>query len=258
MEKPYAGKAALITGSSRGIGRALAIQLAQGGAAVAINFRRRPQEAHEVAEEVRQRYHGQAIVCQADMEKPEEIRNMVQQAGEAFGKLDIFVANAAATAFKPLPDVKIHNIHRTMAITIDGFIVGVQEAIRWMTPGARIVAVSGFDSTYVIPRHGVLGPAKAALESLVRYWAIELSDREILVNAVCPGIVETDSAKLYTGSNWEIVQERVHKVVPLKRMATPSDVAAAIEFFCSKASSYITGQTMVVDGGLTLRSPLEF
>ncbi len=256
MDRPFQGKTVLITGASRGIGRALAILLAEGGASVAINFRRNRERAEDVARAVRE-CGGDALLCQADLEDPDEIREMVEKTGRTFGKLDIFVANAAATAFKPLEDVKLHNIHRTMAITVDGFIVAVQEVVPWMGEGGRIVAVSGFDSMRFLPRHGVLGPAKAALEALVRYWATELADRGILVNAVCPGFVETDSAKFYCGAAWDDIKERVRDVVPLGRMADPSEVADVIRFFCSPAGSYVTGQTLVVDGGLTLRSAVE-
>lgn len=251
VEQTFAGRVALITGASRGIGRAVALQLAQRGGIIAINFRKDQQAAASVARHV-EALGSTALLCRADLEDPEEVRQMVTTVGERFGHIDVLVANAAATAFKPLMEVHEHNIHRTMAITIDAFVLMVQECVRWMNTGARIVAVSGFDSVRYLPRHGVLGAAKAALEALVRYWGCELAGREITVNAVCPGMVKTDSARIYAGEKWEEMRNEAEAFVPLGRMAEPDEIAAAIRFFCSNESSYVTGQTLIVDGGLTL------
>jgi enoyl-[acyl-carrier protein] reductase III len=247
----FDGKVVLITGASRGIGRALAIQLAERGAKVVINYRKNQDEAKAVAQKICE-LGSEALLCQADMEHEEQIQSMFAEISRKYGRLDIFVANAAATAFKPLMEVKAHHIRRTFAISVDGFIFAVQQAVPLMKEGGRIVGVSGFDSIRYLQNHGVLGAAKAALEGLVRYWACELALKNINVNGVCPGYVETDSAKVYSGDNWEKNVAQWSEKIPKGRLASPDEVASVIRFFCSPSSEYVTGQTLVVDDGMTI------
>lgn len=245
-------RVALITGASRGIGRALAIKLAEKGAKVVINYRKNQEAAEQVQKQI-QDLGSEAMLCQADLGETEQITNLFAQVREVFGSLDILVANAAATAFKPLMEVRSHHIQRTFAITVEGFIQCVQHAVPLMERGGRIVAVSGFDSFRYIKHHGLLGAAKAAMENLVRYWACELAEKGINVNGVCPGYVETDSARIYSGERWEENVVTWSRRIPKGRLATPDEIADVIQFFCTPASEYVTGQTLVVDGGLTLQ-----
>lgn len=252
---PFAGKVALITGGSRGIGRATAKLLAARGADVAFTYRRQEGAAAEVAEAIR-RLGRRALPVPADLTEMEAVRRVFARVREAFGALDFFVANAAATAFKPLLAVKEHNVDKTFAITVKGFLVAAQEAVPLMEGRrGRIVAVSGIDSLGCLPRHGTLGAAKAAMEVLTRYLAAELAPRGITVNAVNPGLVETDSARFYGGDGYEAWKAQVIRATPKGRVGAPEDIARVIAFLCSEEAEWICGQTIVADGGLTLTAP---
>ena len=253
----FKGKVALITGSSRGIGRATALRFGAQGAYVAVNFRRNEAAALEVVRQI-ESYGSKAILIQADMEKPEEIRRMFQVVEESFGHLDIFVANAAATAFRPILELKDYNVTRTFQITITALVLAVQESVRLMEGrNGKVIAVSGFDSFQVLPGHGVLGPAKAALESLTRYLACELAPRGINVNSVCPGLILSDSSRMYGGADYERFERLIVEATPKKRVGTPEDIAKVITFLCSDDADWISGQTIIADGGVTLTSPYQ-
>lgn len=245
----FAGKVALITGGSRGIGRATAHLFAQRGADVAFTYRRQEEAAAEAAEGIR-RLGRRALPIPAELTEMEAVRR-------TFARVpDFFVANAAATAFKPLLEVKEHNVDKTFAITVKGFLVAAQEAVSLMEGRrGRIVAVSGIDSLGCLPRHGTLGAAKAAMETLTRYLAAELAPLGIAVNAVNPGLVETDSARFYGGDGYEGWKTRVIQATPKGRVGTPEDIAKVIAFLCSDEAEWICGQTIVADGGLTLTAP---
>lgn len=248
---------ALVTGGSRGIGRATAERFARDGAAVVINYRRNAEAAAEVVSGITSA-GGEAIAVEADLESAEAIARMFAAVRERFGRLDVLVANAAATAFRPLLESKDHNVERTYAITVTGFFRCIREAVPLMQGrSGSIVAVSGFDSMRYIPGHGVLGSAKAAMESLVRSFAVELAPRGIRVNGVNPGYIDTDSARSYarsTGGDWDstVAREWLPQV-PAARLGTAEEVASVIAFLCSAGASYVYGQTILVDGGLTLR-----
>jgi enoyl-[acyl-carrier protein] reductase III len=247
------GRVGLITGASRGIGRATALLLARDGLTIAVNYRRDRAAAEETVAAV-QAAGGTATAICADLENGEAIASMFGAIRERYGRLDLLVANAAATAFRPLLETKQHNVARTFGISVSGFLRCVQEAVPLMD-GRRgaIVAISGIDTLRVMQGHGTLGAAKAALETLVRYLAVELAPRGIRVNGVNPGYIETDSSRLYAGAEYEsrVKREWIERT-PLGRIGTPEDVANVVAFLCGEQSSFICGQILVVDGGVTL------
>jgi len=250
------GKIAFITGASRGIGRAAALALGARGATVAIGYRKEADTARELAAELERRGgHGEPV--QLDVGEAAEREAAFDRIAERFGALDVFVANAAATAFKPLLEVKPHHVAKTFAITVDGFLFGVQRAARLMQgrAGACIVAVSGYDCVRTVPRHGVLGAAKAAMEMLARQYAFELGPRGIRVNCVNFVYADTDSTRFFAGDGHEALQDEMRALTPLRGLATAYDVAGAISYLCSDAARFVTGQTIMVDGGVLLTSP---
>ena len=244
---------ALVTGGSRGIGRATALRLARDGAAVVVNYRSDETAASDAAAAIRAEGVEALPVC-ANLEDEAQIAAMFATIDQRFGHLDILVANAAATAFKPLLETKEHNLARTFGITVTGFVRCVQQAVPLMQErGGAVVAVSGFDTLRVLPGHGALASAKAAMEALVRYLAVELAPSRIRVNGVNPGYVETDSSRMYAGPEYESrVRPEWIANTPIGRIGCPEDIANVIAFLCSAESSFICGQTIIVDGGRTL------
>lgn len=252
---PFANKIALITGASRGIGRATALLLAERGADIAVHYKRGEAAAKEVVEQVLALGRRGASV-QADVEQPEEIRRMFREVAERFGALDIFVANAASTAFRSMLDLKNHHLARTYQISVFSFVQAAQEAVKLMAGrGGKIVTVSSFPTLRYLPNYAALGSAKAALETLTRYLAVELAPLGITVNGVSPGLVETDSSRIYAGGDFESFERQIIESTPKGRIGTPDDIARVIAFLCSEDAEWIVGQTIMVDGGMTIPSP---
>ena len=248
----FTDKVALITGSSRGIGRAIALRLASEGARLVVNYRRHAEQAQAVVAEIEQ-LGSQAIAVAADMSDGEAVRAMFQQVQEQYGHLDILVVNAAATSFRPLLQQKEYNVTRTFDLTIKGSLVAVQEAVPLMHGrNGKVVTISGIDSLRMLSGHGLLGAAKAALENMTMYLAHELGPHGIAVNSINPGLIETDSSKMYAGGEEAYAQyERdVIPNTPAGRIGRPEDIAAAAAFLCSGDADFIRGQTLLVDGGL--------
>jgi enoyl-[acyl-carrier protein] reductase III len=249
------GKAALITGGTRGLGKAIALMLGRNGVSVALNYRRDEDSAKRALAEV-SAVAPRAVLLRADMEDDAQVRAMVAEAAKHLGHLDILIANAAATAFKPLLEVKPHNLQRTFNLSVGGFVAAVQEASKRMPDGGRIVMISGIDSVRALPLHGVLGAAKSALESMVRDFAFELGPRAITVNGINVGYIDTDSSRFYFGKDFEVLTERARTRSALGRLPTLEEIAAVVSMVCMPEASYLTGQTIMVDGGLTLNFPL--
>jgi enoyl-[acyl-carrier protein] reductase III len=256
-ELPFAGQVALITGSSRGIGRATALLLAQRGANVAVHYRRDAQAAEAVCAAVRAAGRQAVPVC-ADLRDQDAVAAVVQQVGDVFGRLDLLIANAASTAFRPLLELQPHHVGMTLDTSVQSLLTLVRTATPLMQErAARIVTVSGFDTLRALPGHGLLGAAKAAVETLTRYLAAELAPLGITANCVVPGFVATDSARLWAdthapGGYAAAAQDWVRRT-PAGRVGEADDIARVIALLCSADARWITGQVIVADGGLTLR-----
>ncbi|MGH9107235.1 MAG: SDR family oxidoreductase [Acidimicrobiales bacterium] len=250
----FAGKVAVITGSSRGIGRAVALSLARCGASVVVNYRRRAEAAQSARDEL-VAAGGKAVAVRADVEHPAEIAQLFDAAREAFGRLDFFVSNAAASSFKPILQLSQHHLDRSFATNVRSFVLGAQHAVSLMDRGGRIVALSSYGSTRVFPTYANLGSAKAAIEVWARYMAVELAPKGINVNAVSGGLIETDSLDHFYNMDGMAPMESVVAKIPKARPGTAQEIADVVVFLLGPGSEYITGQTIVADGGLSLVAP---
>lgn len=247
-----AGRKALITGSSRGIGRACALAFARAGADIVVHYRRDDQAAGETAEAVRA-LGRQALLIKADLEDPARIDAMFDEIAREWKRLDILLANAASTAFKAVTDLKSHHLDRTYQVVVKSVVHCVQRALPLMADkSGRIITVSSPGSHLALPRYACLGLAKAALESLTRYVAAEAGPRGVTCNAIAPGVVETDSVVFYGGAEYPVFRRRIISQTPMRRLAQPDDVAGLALFLASDLSAFVTGQVIPVDGGLSL------
>lgn len=244
------GKVALVTGGSRGIGRATALRLAEEGADVVINFFTNRTKAEETLEEIR-RKGVRAEGVRGNVGDPEHILKIFSAVREKFGSLDIFISNAATGVLKPILEFDLKDWQRTMDINARAFLLGAQEAAKLMEgKGGRIISITSMGSTRWIPKYGVVGTSKAAIESLTRYLAVELAPKKIIVNAVCSGIVDTDSLSFFPDR--EMMLERTKAFTPMGRIGEPEDIAKVVVLLCSEDASWICGQTIVADGGYAL------
>ena len=245
---------ALVTGGSRGIGRATVERLACDGADVAFIYRRDAKAAAEVEAAVRARGRSCTALL-ADLGEPAEVAAALDRLGDT--PVDFFVANAAATAFRPLLEVKPHHLEKTYAITIGALLQIVQRIAPRMPPTGRIVTISGMDTHRYVAGHGILASAKAALEALTRYLAVELGPRGITVNCVNPGYVETDSVAMYLAdeAGRKAFFEEIEGATPLRALGQPEEVAALVAFLCSADAAWMQGQVLYLDGGIFLHAP---
>jgi enoyl-[acyl-carrier protein] reductase III len=244
-------KFALVTGSSRGIGRAVNEALARDGYTCVVHYRRDEDGAHEAAQSLKD-LGARGLVLQADLGEADDIEEMFAAVRAEFGALDVFVANAASTALRPLLETEPRHAERTYRETVLNLILSVRHAAGLLRDGGRIVYVSGAQSRAVFPGYGLLGPAKAAGEEIIKHLAVELGGRRITANAVVPGFIETISARRSLGAEYDAMAERMVRVIPLQRSGSPQDVADLITFLASPQASYITGQAIVIDGGMSV------
>ena len=250
------GKRALITGASRGIGRGIALKLAENGVTVAIHYYQNETAARQTLEDVRKR-GSDGMLVQADVTRPEQITRMFGKVKADFGTLDIFVSNArpeAAEFFYPPMDITLEQWDAAFDSQAKAFLVGVREAVSLMGKGGRILAITYAQGSRTggLQPWVAMGSAKAALESLVRYFAVTLAHRGITVNAIGPGAILTERTLAddpNLEANWA-------GVTPNGRTGYVADVVAAARFLASPEAGHVTGQTLMVDGGWTLHSPL--
>jgi enoyl-[acyl-carrier protein] reductase III len=248
--KRFTGKKALITGGSRGIGRAIALRLASEGADVAINYIKNKQAATETAAEI-EALGSKAFAIQADISDPKGIKELFAGVREKLGGLDFFISNAVSGVVGPAARIGRFGWDRAMNTNARAFMLGVQQAVGLFgDAGGKIVAVSSIGSFTCLPGYAAVGASKSALEALVMYFARELAPKGINVNAVSGGPVET-SALDYFPDKEQLLAEWTART-PTHRIARPEEIASVVAFLLSDDASWIQGQTVVVDGGLTL------
>jgi enoyl-[acyl-carrier protein] reductase III len=243
------GKLALVTGSGRGIGRAIALKLASQGADIIVDFFRHRESAEKTAKDI-EALGVKAEVIRANVGDPAKVDELFGMIGNKFGHLDILINNAASGVGRPLVDIDVKAWEWTMDINVRASLLCAQRAAKLMGDrGGKIVGISSLGSRFVLPNYTVVGVSKAALEALTRYLAIELAPQGICVNAIAASAVETEALKFYFK---EGLAKDNRQATPAGRMVAPEDVANVVAFLCSEEAFMIRGQTIIIDGGTSV------
>jgi len=249
MSQPLKGRIALVTGSGRGIGNAIALKRAAQGADIIVNFFRRRDAAEKTAKDI-EAMGVKAQVIKANVGDPAKIDEMFDTIGNDWGRLDILINNAASGVGRSVMDLDVKAWDWTMDINAKAVLLCSQRASKLMEGrGGKIVSISSLGSSFVLPTYAIVGVSKAALEALTRYLAIELAPKGICVNAVAGSAVETEALKFYIK---EGLIKDTRQATPAGRMVTPEDVANTVAFLCSEEAFMIRGQTIIVDGGTSV------
>lgn len=251
------GKSALVTGSSRGIGRGIALKLAAEGARVAVHYYQNEKAAKDTLAGIR-RAGADGILAQADVRQVDEVKRLVDRIEAEFGTLDIFVSNARPEApefFEAPLKISLDQWNTAFHSQATAFLVGAREAAKLMTDGGRIIAITWAPGgrTGGLQPWVAMGAAKAALETLVRYFAVTLARRGITVNSVSPGWTE-DSVlnSLPPAAQTAIRDWHTQGWTPMGRLGTPQDIGNVVALLCQEEAEWITGQLIVADGGSSL------
>ncbi|WP_033312632.1 SDR family oxidoreductase [Streptomyces iakyrus] len=252
-EKDARHEVSLVTGASRGIGRAVACVLARRRGHVVINYKQNEEAAQSALRAVEES-GGRGSLCRADVEDPDQTAELFAFVERHYGRLDHLVANAAAGPAKTVDQVEPRHLARSHAMNAQSFVIAAQHAVRLMDRGGRIVAISSLAAGRAMPGYAAIGAQKAALEAWVRYFAAELAPRGVNVNAVTGGMITTDSLDHYLRATGLTAGDIVPHI-PKGRPGSPREVADAVDFLLSAAAEYITGQNLVVDGGLSISAP---
>jgi enoyl-[acyl-carrier protein] reductase III len=249
----YKDKVALVTGSGRGIGRAIALYFAERGADIVVNFFRNREPAEKTAEEIRE-LGREALIVKANVGEIDDLNNLFDEIEKTFQGLDIFISNAASGYNRPAMEQKPKGWDWTMNINARSLLFAAQRAAPMMEKrgGGYIVSLSSPGATRVLKDYVVVGASKAAIEAITRYLAIEFAEKNIVVNAIAPGIVDTEALRHFAKVQEEGFWEQIAANNPLGRLVTPEDVANVVGFLCTPAAAMIRGQTITVDGGYTL------
>jgi 3-oxoacyl-[acyl-carrier protein] reductase len=244
------GKVAIVTGASKGIGAGIAKQLAAEGAAVVVNYASSKAGADSVVASIKSR-GGEAIAVQGDVSKQADIERLFAETKKAFGKLDILVNNAGVYEFQPLENVNGEHFHKQFDLNVLGLMLASKEAAKYFDgDGGSIINISSIVSTAAPPTASVYSATKGAVDTLTKSLAKELGPRNIRVNAINPGMVVTEGVQS-AGFDQSDFRKDIESRTPLGRIGEVEDIAPAAVFFASNDSSWITGETLVIAGGLS-------
>jgi enoyl-[acyl-carrier protein] reductase III len=244
-------KVALVTGSSRGIGKAIALRLAEEGYDLVINYARSKKAALETAEQI-EAMGRKALVVRANVGDVEKIKAMFEEIDSEFGRLDVFINNAASGVQRPAMELQENHWDWTMNINSKALLFCAQEAAKLMEKAGqgKIVSISSLGSIRYLENYTAVGVSKAALEALTRYLAVELAPKNISVNAVSGGAIDTDALAHFP--NREEMLEEARQKTPAGRMVEIEDIVNAVMFLTGDGAGMIRGQTIIVDGGISL------
>jgi enoyl-[acyl-carrier protein] reductase III len=249
MSQPLKGRLALVTGSGRGIGNAIALKLASQGADIIVNFFRHREAADKTARDI-EAMGVKAQIIRANVGDAKKIDEMFDTIGNDWGHLDILINNAASGVGRSVLDVDLKAWDWTMDINAKAFLLCAQRAAKLMEGrSGKIVSISSLGSSFVLPTYAIVGISKAALEALTRYLAIELAPKGICVNGVAASAVETEALKFYIKEGFI---KDTRQATPAGRMVIPEDVANVVAFLCSDEALMIRGQMIIVDGGTSV------
>jgi 3-oxoacyl-[acyl-carrier protein] reductase len=249
VAQKLAGKVAVVTGASKGIGAEIARRMAADGAAVAVNYRSSKEGADRVVAEIT-RAGGKAVAVHANVSKPADIPRLFAETKKAFGRVDILVNNAGIYEFLPLEQVTPEHFHRQFDLNVLGLILASQEAVKHFgTDGGSIINVSSVAGTVGLPMASVYSATKAAIDAVTRALSKELGPRKIRVNSINPGMVETEGVQA-SGLGEGDFRKQVEAQTPLGRVGQPNDIAPVAAFLASADAGWITGETIHISGGM--------
>lgn len=245
MRAGLKNKTAIVTGASRGIGRAIALKLGQSGASVVVNYANNAKAADQVVSQIAES-GGQAVSVQADMQKPSEVSALFDAAEKHFGSIDILVNNAGIALFKKIADFTEKEFDDSFALNVKGLFFACQQAAQKMTDGGKIINISSSVTKMMLPDYGVYAATKGAVEQITKVLAKELGHRKIAVNAISPGPVDTE---LFRQGKTEQQIQNLADMAAFGRIGTPGDIAGAVLLLVSGEAGWISGQNLCVNGG---------
>ena len=250
-------KTLVITGATKGIGKACAYRFAKEGINIAFTYNANEESAKEISADLEAKFGVKARYYHYNILEPETAKELFLEIDKDFDRVDYFISNAmiygraVIGGYNKFMKLKPRGLNNIYTATVDAFVTGSQQAVKRMTNGGAIVSLSSTGNLVYIENYAGHGTNKAAVEAMVRYAATELGEKGIRVNAVSGGPIDTDALRAFT--NYEEVATKTAELSPLGRMGQPEDLAGACYFLCSEEASWITGTTLIVDGGTTFK-----
>lgn len=247
MTKRLEGKVAIVTGASKGIGASIAMHLSNEGASVIVNYATSKEGAQKVVTEIMQK-GGKAVAIKANMTNPEDIKRLFLESKQVFGKIDILVNNAGVYEYSPLEEITLEHCQKIFDLNVIGLVFAIKEVVKYFTSSGAIVNISSVVSTLAPIHASIYSGSKAAIDAITKSLAKELGPKNIRINNVNPGLVETEGTHTM-GILGSDLRQKVETQTPLGRIGQPEDIAPAVVFLASDEASWITGETLTISGG---------